>query len=278
MPIATVRGIDLAYAESGSGQPVLLVAPAGTRGAVWAQHQVPALAEAGYRAVTFDYRGTPPSTVPVAPFRLPDLVQDAAELIKALGLAPCHVIGASLGAMIAQELVLARPGLVRSAALLGTRCRTGYLQGIFARAYAAHIRAAGPVTELDALSLLMRLFSPRMLADDQVASDWLALARTFPVQGIGPALQYEATIIPDRTPALHDIDRPCLVMAFSADVITPPVLCREVATAIPGSHYEEIPGCGHFGFLERPAEVNAALTAFLAGGHRQSSLTNSITP
>lgn len=264
MPVITVRGLRLAYEEYGSGEPVLLISPAATRAGLWTMHQVPAIVAAGYRAIFFDHRGTPPSTVPSAPFRLADLTDDAAGLITELRLAPCLVVGASLGAMVGQELALGRPDLVRAAALLGTRCRTDFIRGKFARAYADHVRRGQPPSDLEAVTLLMQLFSSATLADDRLAADWLTLFQNYSARGVGPATQYEATIIPDRTDALRMVDRPCLVVAFAEDSVTPPVLCQEVASAIPGCRYVEIAGCGHFGFLERPELVNATLIDFFS--------------
>jgi pimeloyl-ACP methyl ester carboxylesterase len=58
---------------------------------------------------------------------------------------------------------------------------------------------------------------------------------------------------------------PTLVVAFADDVMIPPPLSREVAAAIPGARYAEVPGAGHFGYLERPDEVNRLLLEFFAG-------------
>lgn len=266
MLTAITSGTRLAYEIHGTGEPVLLIPPAGTRAAVWLTHQVPALVRAGYRAVVFDARGTPPSAVPPPPYRLADLVDDAADLITRLGLAPCRLVGASLGAMVAQELTLARPDLVARTVLLGTRSRTDFFRTALTRAAAARVAGTngGPSTDFDALMLMMQLFSARTLADERAARDWFTVLKMFPVRGEGPAAQYEATLIPDRTRALAGVRRPCLVVGFDEDVVTPPALCREVAEAIPGSRYVEIRDCGHFGFLERPRAVNAELAAFFA--------------
>ncbi len=55
------------------------------------------------------------------------------------------------------------------------------------------------------------------------------------------------------------------MIGFADDLIAPPHLVREVAGAIPGARYEQVVAAGHFGYLERPAEVNRLLTRFLAG-------------
>lgn len=264
MPVITLRRLQLAYEEYGSGQPVLLIPPAATPSGTWAIDLIPAIVAAGYRVIVTGSRGTPPSTVPSAPFRVAELAADVACLITELRLAPCLIVGASLGAMIGQELAITRPELVRAAALLGTRCRTDFIHGRFVRAYADQVRRGEPPSDLDVVMLVMQLFSSATLADDRKATDLLKLFQVFSARGIGPAMQYQATLIPDRTDALRRVDRPCLVVAFAEDMVTPPALCREVASAIPGCGYVEITGCGHFGFLERPEAVSAALIDFFA--------------
>ena len=266
MPTAIVSDTYVAYEVRGSGDPVVLIPPAATRAAVWLTHLAPALVRAGYRVVTFDNRGTAPSAVPHGPYRLADLVEDTADLIRGLGLGPCRIVGASLGAMIAQELALAQPGLVVAAALLGTRCRTDFFRREVTRAAAARIRAMDdtPPTEYEALTAMLHMFSARTLADDKTAADWFSVIRTFPVRGEGPAAQYEATIIGDRTAALGSVRCPCLVVGFTDDVLTTPALCREVAAAIPGARDAEIGSCGHFGYLEEPDTVSTLLVDFFA--------------
>jgi pimeloyl-ACP methyl ester carboxylesterase len=255
--------VALSYQSRGDGPPVLLLPPAATRAEIWHSHQVPALVTAGYRAITANQRGMAPTPAPPGPYRVSDLVGDTAALIMSLGLGPCHVVGASLGAFVAQELTLAHPELVLSAVLIGTRARCDHYRRRVARAMAARGRSTGPVTELEALHHLSQLFGPKTLADERLVADWIEMMQRFPVTGAGPAAQYDATVTADRRGALAMVTRPCLVIAFGADVLTPAAACHEVAAAIPGCDYVEFDGLGHFGFLEDPALVNAALTEFI---------------
>ncbi|KKK06547.1 alpha/beta fold hydrolase [Micromonospora sp. HK10] len=257
------QSVELAWQAQGDGVPVVMLPPAATSREVWHAHQVPALVNAGYRVVTVNHRGTPPSPVPPGPYSMRQLVADVVALVEVLGAGPVHLIGASLGAFVAQEVALVRPDLVRSAVLIGTRARTDAYRRLLARALAAQARTPGPVTELDALMHLAQLFGPRTLADDHTMSDWLELRRRFPVTGPGPAAQYDASVIVDRRAALTGLTRPCLVMAFSADLITPPAACLEVHEAIPSATYVEFEGLGHFGFLEDPDTINQAIVDFL---------------
>ena len=68
----------------------------------------------------------------------------------------------------------------------------------------------------------------------------------------------------DRRADLRQVTAPCRVISFSDDLVTPPHLGAEVADAIPDCDLVEIGSCGHFGYLERPDEVNAAILEFLA--------------
>jgi pimeloyl-ACP methyl ester carboxylesterase len=76
--------------------------------------------------------------------------------------------------------------------------------------------------------------------------------------------QLEVEDFPDRLAAYGRITVPSLVIGFADDLMVPSYLAREVAKAIPGARYEEIEGCGHFGYLERPTEVNKLLVKFFA--------------
>lgn len=265
MPTTTSNGITLAYETHGdpAGPPVLLLNPAASVQGVWTLHQLPALIEAGHRVITFNHRGTAPSSCPPGPYRLADFADDAAGLIREVAGGPVAVAGASLGALVAQELAVRHPDLVSGAALLGTRARADFFRAKMTAASAARVRGGGSDPEHAAIAMMCQLFSPRTLADERVAADWLGVLTAFPVRGEGAALQFEATQAGDRREALAKIDCPVLVVAFAEDLVMPPFLGKETAEAIPGATYAEIPGCGHYGFLERPAVVNRVLVDFL---------------
>jgi pimeloyl-ACP methyl ester carboxylesterase len=254
----------LGWRVTGHGPPVLLLPPAASSSGVLARQQA-ALLGAGYQVVAVEQRGMapPPAKTPSGPYELAHFVADAAALIDHLGLAPCHLVGASLGAFVAQELALTRPDLIRSSVLLGTRARTDFVRRHIAQGMAARTREDTPVTEFEAMCHLTLLFGQTTLGDEQRMSEWLELLSRFPARGAGPAAQYEATIIPDRRRALTAVRNPCLVVAFGSDLLTPPQLSREVQAAIPGCSYTEFDRLGHYGFLEDPAAVNDAMVRFL---------------
>ncbi|MGW7555962.1 alpha/beta fold hydrolase, partial [Streptomyces rimosus] len=124
----------LAYQEYGSGEPVVMVTGTGAPGRVWRAHQVPALTAAGYRVITFDHRGVVPNGHPERPFTLDDMAADLAGLIAHVSPGPCRVVGFSLGSIVVQELLVARPGLVGQAVLMATIGRADTLVGVMASA------------------------------------------------------------------------------------------------------------------------------------------------
>lgn len=266
MPIESINGIKLNYEDTGSGEPVVLVMGTGASGRAWHLYQVPAMVSAGYRVITFDNRGTPPTDECAEGFTIDDLVADTAALVEHLGIGPCRFAGTSMGAQVVQELMLARPELVRQGVLMATRGRSDTMRGAMAVAERV-MRDAGVVLppEYDAVLRAIQNLSPRTLNDDKQMRDWLELFEMAPSpHSAGVRAQLELDGFPSRLADYRRISVPTLVIGFGDDLMLPPHLNREVANAIPGARYEEIDGCGHYGYLERPDEVNTALLKFFA--------------
>ncbi|GAA3869999.1 alpha/beta fold hydrolase [Saccharothrix violaceirubra] len=265
MPITTLNGINLSYDVSGEGELVVLVMGTGGPGRVWQAHQAPALRAAGFRVATLDNRGIPPTDECAAGIRLADLVGDVAALIGHLGGGPASVVGTSMGAHVAQELVVTRPELVRKAVLLGTSARVDPVSQAMSRGERALFddRVTLPASYHAAVNAVLNL-SPATLRDPVAARDWLDVFE-FSGQEITPGVraQLELDDHEDRRPRLRGVTVPCLVVGFADDRVLPPYLAREVADAIPGARYAEVADAGHYGFLERPEEVNRLLVEFL---------------
>ncbi|MFC9257351.1 alpha/beta fold hydrolase [Amycolatopsis thailandensis] len=258
----TTNGIRLAYKHSGGGEPVLLIAGSGSAGHFWTPHQTPALHAAGYATVVFDNRGIPPSEAPAGKYSLADFVADTKGLIEALDLAPCRIVGMSLGSMIAQELAIDHPELVRSAVLIATRARADAARLAQTEAEIALVESGVRLpAAYEAATTVFKMFSPSTLDDDAAVASWLDV---FEMSGTGTVApgQVWADLAGDRRAALRRVTAPCRVVTFTDDLITPPHLGAEVAEAIPRCDLVEIPDGGHLGCLERPDAVNAAITEF----------------
>ena len=192
--------------------------------------------------VTFDNRGIAPSSESFDSMVLDDLVADTAALIEHLGETRVRVVGTSMGARVTQELALARPDLVSHAVMMATYGRSSAMQKA------------------------RNNFSPATLRDEQAIGDWLAVLE---FSGGGRSAGRRAQIGlemragSERLAAYRAITATSLVVGFADDRLIPVHLSREVAHAIPGARYEEIPDTGHFGYLERPDVVNKLLVEFL---------------
>ncbi|EQD86239.1 alpha/beta hydrolase [Saccharopolyspora erythraea D] len=266
VPVAELNGVRIGYDLHGDGDLVLLVMGTGSPGRVWNLHQVPSLVEAGYRAVTIDNRGIARSELGSGELTIDHLVGDAVALIDHLGGGPASVIGTSLGARVVQELLLARPDLVSQAVLMAAHARLDPVQ----RALSAGERALHdlgttlPPRYRAAVTALHNL-SPSTRADENAIKDWLDV---FELSGAGADAGTRAQLalaeFPDRLEAYRAITVPTLVIGFADDQMIPPRLSREVADAVGSARYVEVEDCGHYGYLERPAQVNELILEFFA--------------
>jgi pimeloyl-ACP methyl ester carboxylesterase len=257
--------VNLAYDDRGSGEPVLFIAGRGGAGRTWHLHQVPVFTRAGYRCVTFDNRGIG-ATENAEGFTTETMVSDTAELIEHLGIGPVRIVGVSMGSYIAQELMVARPELVRSAVLMATRARHDRARNFFWQGERALADANVQLpVEFEAKVRLMECFSPKTLNDDNAVRDWIEMFTMWP-QKPTPGMRTQLFIGPQdsRLAAYQSVATPVLVVGFADDVVLPSYLGQEVANALPNGRFLEIPGTGHLGFIERPEVVNTAILNFFA--------------
>jgi pimeloyl-ACP methyl ester carboxylesterase len=266
MPRAVVNGINLSYDDYGSGDPVVLVTGSGATGKMWTPHQVPALTAAGFRVITVDNRGMPPSDLCLEGFTLDDMIADTAGLIKMLDIAPCRIVGFSLGAMVVQELLLAHPDLITQAVLSATRGRTDALRIAMSAAESELVEGGIVLPQRYAAAVHATQFlSPRSQNDERLIQDWLDI---FEMSLATPSInrsQRGLELLGNRLEEYRKIRSECLVIGFRDDLIAPPHLCRELADYIPGCRYEELADCGHYGYLEQPEKVNSLIIDYFRG-------------
>jgi len=272
VPEITLNGISLWYEERGEGPPVLLVGGTSMPSAAWELTLRPALIEAGHRVVAFDGRGVGRSDAPPPPYSLADLTADAAGLIEALALAPCHVIGLSLGGFVAEDLLWRRPDLVATAVPIASAGRLTSFTRARVRAEQDLLTRFGSLpASFDQVSVLTIAVPAKVLQDDDATVDvWLALL----ADGLGHseagrlgqfAAERDWLLDETRCGRWAGIARPCLVVAFEHDLCFPPSRSREAASAIPLGQFVEIAGVAHGnGPLDANAELSAAVVGFLA--------------
>jgi pimeloyl-ACP methyl ester carboxylesterase len=254
------RGTEFWVEHRGQGPDVLLIAGLSDPAEAW-RPQLDGLGDR-YRLTAFDNRGAGRTPLPEGPLSVAMMADDAAALLRALQVPAAHVAGSSGGSLIAQELALRHPELVRSLVLISTWARPDpYLRAV--TGYLHWLPEAAPSERAMLEAFFLWIYTPRAHADgmvERIIEETLA----FPHPQSAEAFQRQ--LAPFRT---HDtLDRlpaiavPTLVLAGELDIITPPRLGRVVAEAIPGAVFEVLPGEAHQPFQEVPEEFNARVDAF----------------
>lgn len=265
---ASANGLTLAYESFGRVEdPVmLLIMGLGTQMVAWPEPLCEDLAARGYHVVRFDNRDVGLSThlddlpVPTTadllarrrrpPYSIADMARDAIGLLDALGVDSAHVVGASMGGYIAQELALLRPERVRSLTLIMTSTgsrRVGRPSARIAPRLVRRRRIDGRDAAIAAAVETFRVIgSPGFDFDD----DWLtgiagaSFDRAHYPRGY--ARQLAASIWqPNRTKRLPGITAPTLVIHGLADRLVNPSGGRALARLIPGARFVGIAGMGH---------------------------------
>jgi len=271
MALATINGIRIAYEASGDGEPILCVGGGGMPAQLWELSGAPAFRAGGYHVVTFDSRGVGSSDAPPPPYSIADMATDTAALIEDLDLAPCRLVGVSLGGFVAETLAWSRPELVRAFVLVASGGRTTS----FAR---ARVEAEHDLLEVVPdpprsynVSRVLSLLPTQLLQDDDhTVESWIALLSGMSdLDQNGRLGQFAAMRDwfrdPNRTTHWDKIAAPALIIAFEHDLLLPPSRGREMAAALRNANFIEIPGVGHTdGPFNAADAVSAAALDFFA--------------
>jgi len=263
MPKICVGDVTLHYVESGGGEPLVLIMGFGGDHLAWGL-QVRAFAER-YRVVAFDNRGAGESDAPDVPYTTRMLADDTAELMQALGIARAHVIGLSMGGMIAQELALNHPERVRTLQLHATLARPDAYVLAIGDAWRAIRPRVTPEAWMRTLALW--LFAPATYAERPGVVETMvqmSLASPHPLTETGFLRQGDAVRAHDALDRLARIGCPTLVSVAEEDILVPPRFSRELAERIPGAELRILAGAGHGCLWERPDLFNATCLEFLA--------------
>jgi pimeloyl-ACP methyl ester carboxylesterase len=118
MPLLNLDDIDLYYEITGDGEPLLFIHGLGSSCRDWEQ-QVRFFARR-YKVIVFDVRGHGKSGKPPGPYSMPLFAMDTAKMLQALGVGPAHIVGISMGGMIAFQLAVSYPELVRSLVIVNS--------------------------------------------------------------------------------------------------------------------------------------------------------------
>lgn len=270
MPRAKVNGIELAYEDMGAGEPLILIMGLGAQMVLWPDALCAQLVEAGFRVIRFDNRDIGQSTwlddapvpdlkrillrsvVPFAlqtPYQLTDMAADTVELLNYLGIEQAHIVGSSMGGMIAQMIAIDHPTRV---ATLTTLMSSHNASPRYLRRPSVVRAVLSPMPEEreDAVLHLSTIF--KLLAGSHWDFDWdearksaaCCIDRGFNQAGF---LRQLAAMHAsgDRSQQLSKINAPALVIHGTKDPLLRLAAGRALAKRIPGARFRAFEGMGH---------------------------------
>lgn len=270
MSTVTSDGIELYYEDHGdrTAEPVLLIMGFIMNAGAWAP-QIEALAPR-YHVIAFDNRGSGRSAQPPGPYNMREFVADTAAVLDAAGADSAHIIGVSMGGMIAQQFTLAHPDRVRSLILMATTPGGPHSYGYDTMRTNAR--------ELDDIATIEDAMGGERLGEfarQLFTEEFLAAPGAGFAQMVGSTMQHPSTLdgmrgqmaaivghdVYDRLPEIHI---PTLVLSGSDDVMVDARNAPLLAQRIPGAELREFPGLRHGFAVERPDEINPVILEFLA--------------
>ncbi|SHF50186.1 Pimeloyl-ACP methyl ester carboxylesterase [Jatrophihabitans endophyticus] len=264
MPYVQVGDHALSWRRRGAGPPLLLVQGMAGHHALWGEAFLAALA-ADFDVVTFDHRGIGADRDgpdAVGDFTVADLAADAAAVLDVVGWDDAHVLGISLGGMVAQELALGRPERVRSVVLGCT----------YAGGAGATLDAPGPLRLLQAMQLAATTgtvenavrtayevnLSPAFRADDTQFAAFAAASLAVRVPMPVVLQQAKAVFGHDTSGRLPGLAAPTLVVHGTADQMIGYANAPVIADLVPRATLRPLDGVGHLLWWEQPG-VTAGL-------------------
>jgi 3-oxoadipate enol-lactonase len=262
MPYTDAPGFRMYYEEHGSGFPLLLINGLGSDHLEWL-HQLPAF-ESRFRCIVFDNRGTGMTGVPSGPYTTAQMADDAASLLRALGVTRSHVLGVSLGGMIAQEVALRHPGLVEGL-VLGCTGPGGELSvRPSPDAMAAFALAKGEDPEAELRRMLPFLYTGACIRERPEEIEGFVRRRlAHPTPPEGYLGQLSAAVSHDASSRLERIRARTLVITGDADRLVNWENSLRLAGRIPGATLVVLPGAPHRLFAETADAFNREVLRFL---------------
>ncbi len=264
MSIAKAGEVELDYERSGSGPPLLLIMGMSGTALHWGEPFLEPLRR-DFDVIVYDHRGVGASSRLEGAVTIAQLAEDAAGLLAALEIESAHVVGISMGGMVAQELALTHPERVRTLMLGCTYCGgegssltapeviQRLTEAMFSGDRQRALRAAFEVNVSAAMADDSELFERSLAIDAQRAV-------AVPVV----MAQMQACMAHDTSARLSELTTPTLVVHGTEDQMLPVENGRLIASRIPGSRLEIFDGVGHLFFWEQPERAAELIRAHAA--------------
>ena len=262
MPKVRVNDIEMYYVEAGAGDPLVLIMGFGGDHLAWG-FQLPVFA-ARHRVIAFDNRGAGQTDTPDRSYTIRMMADDTVGLMDRLGIDRAHVLGVSMGGMIAQEIALSHPQRVRTLQLHCTFARGDRFTQV--RGDVWHLLRTKLTREESMRAVMLWLFDAATYNDRLDFIETIianGLANPHPQSLIGFERQREAIASHDTVDRLRHITCPTLVSTGEHDALVSPAFSRQLAAHIPAAELRTLPG-GHVYFWEHPTQFNEMCLDFLA--------------
>ncbi len=267
MPIVKAGAISLNYDTFGAGEPLLLIMGFGAPGIAW-MPVLPMLS--GFKCIYFDNRGTGSSDKPEGAYTVPQMAEDASNLLAALGIESAKVYGISMGGMIAQELALRHPGQV-SRLVLGCTTSGGPAAIPPSEETIALLLSAMKSMSTDPDHAIDTLLSVVHPPDFVMAHPEMKQMMLMGMAAIPPtppeAIERTAAGIStfDAYERLPQIRCPVLIVHGEKDILINPGNAQILKSRLPQAELFMIPNAGHNFFAEDPMGIHQRIVEFLRG-------------
>ena len=262
MPQAKVDGVDFYYEEAGTGEPLILIRGLGSNADHW-HPQVVAFSP-HFRVVTFDNRGIGRSGKPDVRYSISMMADDAVGILDGIGISGAHVLGLSMGGMIAQNIAIRYPEKVNALVLACTHC--GGDHAIRAREevrknFADFIYNGSLEAGQNAVK---SLFAEKTFTEaPEIFHRYQEVSRKFPPDLDTLRRQWDAIAAHDTWEDLPQIQAPTLILTGSEDAVIPAENSNLLAERIPNAQLKIFKGGGHQFLIEQADAFNRAVLDFL---------------
>ncbi len=256
--------IELNCIDTGKGEPVLFINGISTDLHIWSMQLADFSRD--HRVILFDHRGTGLSDKPDGSYSMELLAEDVCNLLDSLQLPCVHVVGHSMGGLVAQHLALGYPDKVKSLVLASTYARSPKMAHISFHLWADVLEKLGIEAFADLVisqnythqfvernyrhTLLMRRLLIHHLQNIPVDTGILRK-------------QIQAVLDHDTEDRLETLRMPTLVLVGAQDRVVPPYVAKVLADKIPNAEFEIISECAHNLMLEQPDTFNSRVRLFI---------------